>query len=346
MTVLQFDKSNDIMQSNRKKPKTFQQGAYIKVYCGDTILQRGDEDLKEYEHLFENIHHTTAQKLCRYKPSKIPDYVLRVGLHWHNEFEINIMRDGVAICRIGTEVYELHKGDIVIKIPVILHETHIQDGGFAYYDTMIFHADFFGMGKYERSYIEVLGRLINQKDTIKNPIRPTDKGYDKISSLLDDAVSAAKLDSPVSDILLKSRLIGLLYELVEGGYIVKNEYSAKRDADMEVLQPVLKYIADNYTADIKISHLARLTARSDTAFMALFKKVMGVTAMEYITHLRINASCEMLRYTDQKIIDIAQNCGYYNLSNYNRIFRKKIGVTPKEFRSQFKSAEKSANIMK
>lgn len=299
--------------------------------------------MKEYEHLFENVHHTTAQKLYRCKPSKIPDYILRVGLHWHNEFEINIMREGMAICRIGTQSYELHKGDIIIKVPGILHETHIQDGGFAYYDTMIFHADLFGIGEYERSYIEVLGRLISQKDTIKNPIRTTDRGYDKISSLLNDAVAAAQTDSCVSDILLKSRLTELLYELVKNGYIIKNEFSAKMDVDMEVLQPVLKYIADNYTTDIKISYLARLIARSETAFMALFKKVMGVTAMEYITHLRINASCEMLRYTDQKIINIAQNCGYYNLSNFNRIFRKKIGVTPKEFRGQFQSGEKSAN---
>ncbi len=297
--------------------------------------------MKEYEHLFENIHHTTAQKLCRYKPSKIPDYVLRVGLHWHNEFEINIMRGGMAICRIGTRTYELYKGDIIIKVPGILHETHIKDGGFAYYDTMIFHPDFFGMGKYERSYIEVLGGLINQKDIVKNPIRPADRGYDRISSLLNDAVAAAKLDSPIADILLKSRLTELLYELVKNEYIIKNEYSAKLDADMEALQPVLKYIADNYTADIKISYLAKLIARSDTAFMALFKNVMGVTAIEYITHLRINASCEMLRYTDRKIIDIAQSCGYCNLSNFNRIFRKKLGTTPKEFRSQFKSAEKT-----
>ena len=72
---------------------------------------------------------------------------------------------------------------------------------------------------------------------------------------------------------------------------------------------------------------------------------MGVTAIEYITHLRINASCEMLRYTDQKIIDIAQNCGYYNLSNYNRIFRKKIGVTPKEFRNRFNSVKESDDIV-
>ncbi len=268
-----------------------------------------------------------------------------MGLHWHNEFEINFIRDGVAYCRIGTQTYELHKGDIIIKVPGILHDTHIQDGGFVYYDTLIFRAELLGIGEYERSYIEIFGRLINQKDAVQNPIRPTDIDYDRISSLLDDAITAAKQDSPLSDLLLKSRLTELFYELVKGGYIVKNEFSAKLDADMEILQPVLKYIADNYTSDIKIAELAKLAARSETAFMALFKKVMGVTAIEYITHLRINASCEMLRYTDQKIIDIAQNCGYYNLSNYNRIFRKKIGVTPKEFRNRFNSVKESDDIV-
>lgn len=301
--------------------------------------------MKEYEHLFEHIQHITAQKLYRCMPSRIPEYYLNVGLHWHNEFEINFIRDGVAYCRIGMQTYELHKGDIIIKVPGILHDTHIQDGGFVYYDTLIFRAELLGIGEYERSYIEIFGRLINQKDAVKNPIRPTDIGYDRISSILNEAVEAAGQNSPLSDLLLKSRLTELLYELVRNEYIVKNEFSAKLDADMEILQPVLKYIADNYTADIKIAELARLAARSETAFMALFKKVMGVTAIEYITHLRINASCEMLRYTDQKIIDIAQNCGYYNLSNYNRIFRKKIGVTPKEFRNRFNSVKESDDIV-
>lgn len=127
--------------------------------------------MKEYEHLFEHIQHTTAQKLYRCMPSRIPEYYLNVGLHWHNEFEINFIRDGVAYCRIGMQTYELHKGDIIIKVPGILHDTHIQDGGFVYYDTLIFRAELLGIGEYERSYIEIFGRLINQKDAVKNPIR-------------------------------------------------------------------------------------------------------------------------------------------------------------------------------
>lgn len=289
----------------------------------------------EYDYLFENHQHSTAQKLYRCMDGKLPEYYVDVSLHWHNEFEINVMLDGSAIYQVGAQTYTSTAGDINIKAPGVLHATHIPENGFAHYKTLIFRSELFGFTEYERGNLKYLNRILSKKLIIKTPIKPTDVEYDRIARLLKEAMDAAKSDSPADDILLRSRLSETFYVLIKNGYIIKNDLSATYDADMEELSPALKYIADNFNHDIKIAKLAALTARSETSFMALFKKVLGVTAIEYITHLRINSACEMLRLTNRKIIDISQRCGYFNLSNFNRIFKRKTGSTPREYRNQF-----------
>lgn len=296
----------------------------------------------EYDYLFEDLQHTTAQKLFKCMPGKLPDYFVDVSLHWHNEFEINVMLEGSAIYQVGAQTYVSNVGDINIKAPGVLHATHIPENGFAHYNTLIFRPELFGFTEYERGNLRYLSRILSKKLIIKTPIRQTDVEYDRIALLLNEAIDAARNDSPADDILLKSRLNEVFYVLVKNGYVVKSDLHATYDADMEELNPALKYIADNFNHDIKIAKLAALTARSETSFMALFKKVLGVTAIEYITHLRINSACEMLRLTNRKIIDIAQSCGYCNLSNFNRIFKRKTGSTPREYRNQFNQESENA----
>lgn len=296
----------------------------------------------EYEYLFENFQHSTAQKLYRRTTGKIPNYFADVSLHWHNEFEINVMIDGSAIYQVGAQTYISNVGDINIKVPGILHATHIQENGFAHYETLIFRPELFGFTEYERGNLKYLLRILSKKLIIKTPIRPNDVEYDRIYRLLKDAMDAAENNTPADDILLRSRLNEAFYVLIKNGYVIKNDLSTLHDADMEELNPALKYIADNFNHDIKIAELASLTARSETSFMALFKRVLGVTTIEYITHLRINSACEMLRLTNRKIIDIAQSCGYCNLSNFNRIFKRKMGLTPREYRNQFNNGSENA----
>ena len=71
--------------------------------------------------------------------------------------------------------------------------------------------------------------------------------------------------------------------------------------------------------------------------MGCFKKAVGLGAIEHLAQLRVNAACEALTDTDKAISDIALDCGYNNLSNFNRQFKKITGSTPNEYRHNIKS---------
>ena len=68
--------------------------------------------------------------------------------------------------------------------------------------------------------------------------------------------------------------------------------------------------------------------------MGCFKNATGIGAIEYICQLRIKKACEMLRDYEDNISDIAAQCGFSNLSNFNRHFKKQLGITPSEYRKK------------
>ena len=66
--------------------------------------------------------------------------------------------------------------------------------------------------------------------------------------------------------------------------------------------------------------------------MYCFKQVVGISAMEYVIQLRIKSACDMLRNSGRTSVEIAFACGFQNLSNFNRQFKKCVGCTPRQYR--------------
>ena len=69
--------------------------------------------------------------------------------------------------------------------------------------------------------------------------------------------------------------------------------------------------------------------------MRFFKNTMGVSFVTYLNDFRLNIAARLLSTSDENILSIAENCGFFNLSYFNRSFKKKFGVTPGEYRSRY-----------
>ena len=66
--------------------------------------------------------------------------------------------------------------------------------------------------------------------------------------------------------------------------------------------------------------------------MSCFKQATGSTIISYITQARISKACEMLIHSDKQIVQIALDCGFSNLSNFNRQFKKGVGCAPTQYK--------------
>jgi len=75
---------------------------------------------------------------------------------------------------------------------------------------------------------------------------------------------------------------------------------------------------------------------SDSAFSHYFKKSVNKSFTKFLTEIRLSKVCEQLISTRDSVSEICFQCGYTNLSNFNRLFKKYKGITPLEYRQQAK----------
>jgi AraC-like DNA-binding protein len=109
-----------------------------------------------------------------------------------------------------------------------------------------------------------------------------------------------------------------------------DERGNKRMAD------VYTFIRENYFKQIPLEKIAKIAKMSPYAFSRFFKKNCGAGFIEYLNRVRTNKACYLLRETDYQVHDIALECGFASISNFNKQFRKTEGISPRDFRAQFR----------
>lgn len=254
-------------------------------------------------------------------------------IHTHSEYELNFVQYGSGVQRIvGDSVEIIGDYDLVLiggadlehvweqntcKSPNI-HEITIQ-----------FCPSF-------------LGGLIgtNQFDSIR-------KMFDKAQCGLCFPTDAIMKTYYLLNRLPKSKgfyavmdFITLLYELsccIDEARVLSSSSFARREANSESrrVQRVQEYINLHYHEEIRLPQLAALVGMTDVAFSRFFKLRTGKNLSDYIIDLRLGHATRLLVDSTMGIAEICYQCGFNNLSNFNRIFKKKKNCSPKEFRDGY-----------
>lgn len=106
---------------------------------------------------------------------------------------------------------------------------------------------------------------------------------------------------------------------------------APRNAESAVTR-VVRAIERNPTASLPLQTLARAAGLSPYHFLRTFERLTGATPHQYVMRARLRAAAVRLRREDAKIIDIALDSGFGDVSNFNRAFRAEFGVSPRQYR--------------
>lgn len=106
----------------------------------------------------------------------------------------------------------------------------------------------------------------------------------------------------------------------------------RRAASDPRFRRVLAYLGDHVGGPIAQAEVARLVGLSPAAFSRFFQRAMGKTFQSYVTDLRLSMACRQLLETDRTVSEVAYAAGFGNLSNFNRSFRQRRGMAPREFR--------------
>lgn len=286
-----------------------------------------------YRNSRENRMHSSVQKPFSYYSCVIPDQFTCAPMHWHSEFEINYVWEGVSEFTCGEEKFISSAGDVILVQPNVMHSVYPCEGKNQVYDTLVFSAEIFGGTESDRYIQECIKPLISGSMRLKTHITPAHPYYGVLKTSIENVFSCAKGDTPALDMLMRSELFRFFWIL---------ELEAEIDPDFsepgEVIRPALEYIATHYYEPITIKQLAASVHLSESYFMNQFQKHVGFSAIEYISHFRINQACKILISTQKNVLETAFDCGFRNISNFNRQFRKITGYSPTEYRRKFRKS--------
>ncbi len=100
-----------------------------------------------------------------------------------------------------------------------------------------------------------------------------------------------------------------------------------------ILNEVRRKMLENYKSKYTLSALAKLSGFSVSYFLSLYKKIYGVSPIDELIDYRILQSKAMLESNIISISEIAERCGFSGLYYFSRIFKRKVGMTPTQYRA-------------
>lgn len=132
-------------------------------------------------------------------------------------------------------------------------------------------------------------------------------------------------------------IIRILCSSIKRTYLCSENYKLAFDErGNKKMSDVYTYIRENYFKPVPLEKIARVAKMSPFAFSRFFKKNSGAGFIEYLNRVRTNKACYLLRETEYLVHDIAMECGFASISNFNKQFRKTEGISPRDFRAQFR----------
>lgn len=157
-----------------------------------------------------------------------------------------------------------------------------------------------------------------------------DAGLDTVRQIFREIFQEAASKEPGYQNMITAKLVTILAFL---GRNINTGKSEREDKISKRLEKTRLFIHGNFSdSSLSVADLAVRARLSESRYRELFRKVNGISPSEYILQLRITHACDLLRNTDHTISKIATYCGYQDLSYFSRLFRKKTGMTPTQYR--------------
>ena len=256
-------------------------------------------------------------------------------IHNHDVFELNFVENASGVRRIvGDSVEVIGDYDLVlITSPDLEHvwEQYKCTSEDVREITIQFQ---FGLKEddfFEKNPFAPIRRMLHEaRKGLCFPMPTIIKAYEKLDKMssISDGFEALMQFLEILNILAHSEDARTLATTSYAKVMVED--------DSQRILKVKNYINENYPYELKLQTLADIASMSQSAFSRFFKLHTGRTLSDYIIDIRLGYATRMLLDTNDTIADISFKCGYNNLSNFNRTFRRKKGCSPREFRENFK----------
>jgi AraC-like DNA-binding protein len=261
------------------------------------------------------------------------DHIDQSSWHYHQEFELSFITEGSGRRLVGDSVEEFHPGDLIFIGPRIPH---------------VWFAEASSPGQPSGRTLESVYLLFNHEvlpegiiklpefNRVTRAIKLSERGI-RIKGDTLNQVSRIMLQLPYLNPMKRLMLFYEIMDIIGSSesffYLASEDYvTTKFETTNNRVNSIHEFLMKNYREEINLDAIAEIVHMAPASLCRFFKSSVGITVFEYLNKIKIDFACKMLLNTDLNIVDISYDCGFNNLSHFNKQFKKFIGQTPTQFR--------------
>ncbi len=289
-------------------------------------------NILEYENYHEKVAHGKMVFPYNTYLCSIPLDFPQVPLHWHDEFEIIYIKKGMGAVTVDFHLHKVKAPAIVFILPGQLHSIDQLENASMEYENIMFHPSLLLSRQSDVTATEFLQPLISGKITVPTIFTPVYPYYEDVVAPIDACDEICKTMPQGYELFIKSQLFQFFFILSNRCRNLSSKEKTKKT--LEKMKIVLKYIENNYMNKITVAKIASSIDFSESHFTRYFKEIMGTTFVDYLRDYRLTMASRLLKTSESSVLDIAAETGFDNLSYFNRAFKRKYHMTPRQFRQE------------
>jgi len=261
------------------------------------------------------------------------DHIEKTSWHYHQEFELSFITEGSGKRIVGDSIEAFHPGDLIFIGPRIPH---------------VWFSEIVHRRQHSGRTLESVYMLFNNDilpesltvlpefENVRKAMVLAERGIQITGNTLNQ-VSSIMLQLPYLDRMKK---LMLFYEILDHigrsqsfSYLASADYvKSKFETTNTRIKKIHEFLMKSYQDEIDLEQVAEIVHMAPASVCRFFKSSTGLTIFEYLNKIKIDYSCKLLFNSDLNIVDISYDCGFNNLSHFNKQFKKFIGKTPTQFR--------------
>ncbi|MHB1177634.1 MAG: AraC family transcriptional regulator [Daejeonella sp.] len=255
--------------------------------------------------------------------------------HFHKEYQLFLVLQGKGIRFVGDNMKPFEKGDLVFTGPNLPHVWRSED---CYFDkknnlktkgiVIYFHDNF-------------LGKTIHQKQELENIVHLLQKSTRglEINGDTNRQVSKMMIEllelKGITSIIQLLKILDTLANSTECNFITHKHYAPiNTEAETNRMNKVYEYVMKNFRQTIRLEDVAAIASMTPTSFSRYFKSRVNKSFSDFLKEIRIDYARKLLSEEEMNINQIAYECGFQNLSNFNKQFKTVTGKQPFHYRNE------------
>jgi AraC-like DNA-binding protein len=251
--------------------------------------------------------------------------------HVHPEFELILVLKSNGYRIVGDNISSLAAGDLVFVGPGLPHiwqnEPASETKAFVHVLLVQFEAKFLGDDLLALPAFRPVQQLFGRA---RRGLHVLGRTRDEVGELMKEMSRLSGLDRLIQFL----RILAVLARSTDCGPLASSSFETDvRPYDQERMDRVLQFLNRQLGQTVRLSEAARVASLSDGAFSRFFHAHTGKTFPDFVNELRIGRACRLLLETDKTITEVAFECGFDSLTNFNRQFRRLKSGSPRDFRN-------------